>query len=65
MSARQRRKRANGEAEGAGKEESTEEWSKGDKKVMFMEEVNYKMEMEDTNANGKQVLLGQDPFSEE
>lgn len=60
---RQRRRKANEEvAAGSSTEEA---WGKQpDKKVMFMEEVNYKMEIEEEGCS-QQVLLKKEEFNDQ
>lgn len=59
---RQRRRRVQGEGEtGAARKEETAD--ERESKVMFMEEVDYKMEVEHHEA--KRVLVKKEEFSEE
>lgn len=64
---RQRRRRATVEGEATEQKEQPYNTpsSVGQGKVMFMEEVDYKMEVHETQNDSKKVLLKNEQFSED
>jgi hypothetical protein len=64
MASRQRRRRVGGEYEIGKKEETSEENVKEkDVKVMYMEEVDYKMEISDPSETKNLILINKDNVS--
>lgn len=58
---RQRRRRVQDEGE---VKEEKQSHSSGKSQVVFMEEMDYKMEIEDNTEEKKQVILKKEQFSE-